>query len=251
MSVDKLLFVHVPKTAGTTARTILADSLSPANVSPPFNAKRLDAADARRLANYRVISGHISWEDVMTYFPDRRLFTFLRDPIDRCLSIYWFFREQTDRPLIPLREIRGRNDADEATSLARQLEPEDFFESRHPHVRQNVENRMVWQLGHRANIEDRAAKSPSEVLDRAFANLRRFSFVGYYENFAADLRRLLDSLHLPPVDAVPVVNPTVARPRTLKLSERLRNILDELTVLDRQLYERATRELKIRAGDGG
>ena len=89
------------------------------------------------------------------------------------------------------------------------------------------------------------------MLDYAFANLRRFSFVGYYENFAADLRRLLDSLHLPSVDAVPVVNRTVVRPRTLKLSERLRNVLDELTVLDRQLYERATRELKIRAGDEG
>ncbi len=239
MTTDDFLFVHIPKTAGYSIRGLLMELLPPEQVSLNVHANMLSAAEAEGLQRYRLVVGHLSWEDVHAYFPHRRLFTFLRDPIDRCLSVYGFYRQLTDRPLIPLHQIRGLNDANEAVSLARQLGPEDFFRSDHPHVRQNVENRMVWQLGYRAGIEHRAEISGSEALARARRNLQTFAFVGFYERLEREIPGLLARLRLAGAKQLPALNKTSAPLRRSEISTTTRSTLERLTELDRDLYEAA------------
>ena len=94
MTDDRFVFIHIPKTAGTSFRTLLYDIFDETRVSPPFSGAPLTDEDARKLDSYQVIAGHISWADVKRYFPRRRLITFLRDPIERCLSVYGFFRQK-------------------------------------------------------------------------------------------------------------------------------------------------------------
>jgi hypothetical protein len=142
--------------------------------------------EARSLEAYPVIAEHIRWTDVATFFPNHKVFTLLRDPVDRCLSVYGYFRQLTHLRLVPLDQIRGLNNAEEATSLARQLDPEDFFRSEHPHLRQNLDNRMVWQLGYRAAVEHRHEILPREVLAMAQRNLKKLLFIGFYESLASD-----------------------------------------------------------------
>ena len=97
----KCVFVHLPKTAGTSFHSLLCDVFGKRKVSPPFRVRDLAAREAQRLASFQIISGHISWVDIETYFPDRQLFTILRDPIERCLSVYGFFRQMKKVLVIP------------------------------------------------------------------------------------------------------------------------------------------------------
>jgi hypothetical protein len=87
------LFAHIPKTAGTSFRAALANALGDDAVSPPFLASRLSEEDTNRLDRYRVIAGHISIDDAEP-FRNRRLLTVIRNPTDRCLSWYYFARNQ-------------------------------------------------------------------------------------------------------------------------------------------------------------
>ncbi len=240
-SNDGFLFMHLPKTAGYSVRMLLASLFPQGEVSGNYPVTPMPATDAEELDQHRVIVGHISWEDVAAYFPARILFTFLREPIDRCLSVYGFFRQQVERPLIPLGKIQGLNNADEATSLARQLSPEDFFRSDHPHIRQNVENRMAWQLAYRAGIEQRGGLDAAEVLLRAKKNLNAFSFVGLYERIPEEMPRLLSLLGLPNTHQLPLLNQTKKRLALSDISARTREVIERLTELDRAVYEWALR----------
>lgn len=176
---DKIVFVHIPKTAGTSFRKLLVDVFGEGRVSPQFAANPLTDDDAARLDHFQVIAGHINFADVQTYFPDRRLITFLREPVDRCLSPYGFFRKMKGHPLIPLNNIRYENNPFEATSLAKQLSPDEFFNSTHPHIMQNVYNRTTWQLGHYASVARRIEFADAEILNVVKRNLKRFDFIGF------------------------------------------------------------------------
>ena len=121
--------------------------------------------EAGPLRAYAVVSGHISWIDIQRFFPDRKKFTFLRDPVDRCVSWYFFIRNNPPEQPIPLDQITYKNIQEEAISLAKILDIEDFFQSQHPHILQSLHNHYVWQLGYHARIEMRTI-SEQEVLAR-------------------------------------------------------------------------------------
>lgn len=238
-SGKRYVFAHLPRTAGTSVTRLLAEVFSPQNVSPLFPARVIGADEARQLDAYWVIAGHISWLDMETHFPERRYFTILRDPIERCMSIYGYYRQQTGHPLIPLRDIRGEDRPEEATSLARQLGPDDFFQAAHPVLQRNLDNRMVWQLGDHARAEQRAKISPEEALRRALRNLDRFAFVGFFHRLDRDLPRLLRALGVEGDHAVPLLNRRAERVDVGDLSPATLRTVKRLTELDRRLYDAA------------
>jgi hypothetical protein len=189
------------------------------------------------LAPYRVIAEHISGRDVALHFPDRAVFAFLRDPVDRCLSVYGYYRQLTHLPLIPLDRIRGVNTGEEAVSLARQLDADDFFNSDHPHVRQNLENRAVWQIGYRAAVECRRDMAPSEAFEQARRALAGYLFVGFYETLEADVARLCEKLQAPAGGAVPWANRTAAPLRRGDVSPATRRAIERANEWDQRLYD--------------
>lgn len=216
---DSYIFVHIPKTAGLSIRKLFEATFGPENVSQPFVVSKIDDRERDRLQQYRMISGHISEIDVRQ-FPDRQLITFLRDPIDRCLSIYSFYRNHTGQPLIALSDITNTNRSDEAISLARQLDPNDFFECNHPHVVQNLHNRMVWQLGIHADYSYRATANDEDAFREALANIARYYFVGFFEELAEDVRRLQSRWDGAGEVGLPSLNRTSNRLQRSDLSEK-------------------------------
>jgi hypothetical protein len=232
------VFLHIPKTAGTSARSVFADLLSPKLVSPHFGAAKISSEQALELAQYRLISGHISWIDIERRFPKRKILTFLRDPIDRCVSWYHFTRALPLEKVIPLDRITNTNDPKEAISLAKQLDFETFLSSQHPHVLQNLENRQTWQLGAHADVELRAGNG-ERVLEAAKRNLQRIDAVGFSEFFSEDLRRMVEGLGMGTVASVPRENATGVRPRTADLAPAIKSKLEALNALDIELYRYA------------
>ncbi len=232
---DNYIFVHIPKTAGLSIRKLFEATFGPDNVSQPFVVTKIDDQERTRLQQYQMISGHISEID-LRQFPDRRLITFLRDPIDRCLSIYSFYRNHTERDEIPLNEIPNSNLADEATNLERQLDPEDFFSSGHPHIVQNLHNRMVWQLGMHADYSYRQTATDEDAYRKALANIDRYYFVGFFEELASDVRRLQSRWGVAEEKSLPSINRTSNRLQQSDLPESTIRRLKSITELDQRLY---------------
>lgn len=108
---DLAVFVHIPKTAGMTFRKILdrqftADQIC--KIGPDFQGsidgiRNLGQEEKRKT---RCISGHIPY-GIHQYFPNHSVhyLSFIRDPVDRAVSEYFYFRNRTElRPLIGLEQ---------------------------------------------------------------------------------------------------------------------------------------------------
>lgn len=258
MSARKFVFVHIPKAAGTSLIRLL-NEVFPGEVSAPFPDVDLcrDAEALRLLSGYRLVNGHISGRDVARCFPDRGCFTVLRDPIERCLSAYAYFRRLRHHPLLPLDAVRagrrgtaddGWSDAAEVTSLARHLGPDEFFLCRHRLVRQAALDRMAWQIGDHARPAIRSVLAPQELVRRALRALERYVFVGFVDRLEADLPCLLHALGVQGAASLPRLNESGEKVRACDLGSDAMRELRRLTENDRRLYEAARERFADRAG---
>ena len=157
---------------------------------------------------------------------------------DFTLSLHlWVFRQLEPNPLVPLSQIRRINDPNETISLAHQLEPDDFFRSTHPHVLQNIENRLVWQIGFSARYEDRSILSENDASNLAKEHLKNFLFVGRVDSLESDACTLFKLLGFENYRYMQVLNPTRSPVRMSDLSSKTRLLLERLTDLDRKPYD--------------
>jgi tetratricopeptide (TPR) repeat protein len=237
--VQKVLdsvFIHIPKTAGVSLRSRLERSLPLYSVSPHVHPSAMTEEEAGPLRAYAVVSGHISWIDAQRFFPDRKKFTFLRDPVDRCVSLYFYFRSMPLERPIPLERITYQVIPEEAHSLARILDIEDFFQSRHPIIRGHLCNLCVWQLGDRVRPKTRSI-SESEILAQALKNVEKIDFIGLYERLEEDSSRLCRFLGIRESVSLRHENKSENRPSLSDLSPKALELVKRLTDLDRRLYE--------------
>ena len=93
-----LLFLHIPKTAGTTLNSILDANFDSGSVLDIYTEEQHQAVrdlTYNRLAEYDLIRGHIfvqDYDEILDGPVPMRVFTFLRDPIERVISEYFFLK---------------------------------------------------------------------------------------------------------------------------------------------------------------
>lgn len=86
-----VVLLHVPKTGGTTLHDIMLSNFDSDRVCPErFN--NLSVIDSSTLSNYRFFSGHYDWDGISCIPGDKKVFTLLRNPRERILSLYHFWR---------------------------------------------------------------------------------------------------------------------------------------------------------------
>jgi Galactose-3-O-sulfotransferase len=173
MDRKALIFLHIPKTAGTTLNRIIEWQYSPFEIftmdpyrirATPERLKRLSESRRRRL---RMVRGHMLY-GVHEYLPQgATYFTMLRDPVARAISTYYFILR---RPLNPLhRKVKGGG-----------LTIEDCiqqFPQRH-----NLQCRLI------AGVKDAVSIGDERLLEMAKENLlKSFSVVGICERFEESL----------------------------------------------------------------
>jgi ketosteroid isomerase-like protein len=224
----KCVFVHVPKAAGTGLNIAMRYALGPDAVSQGFNASNMTSSEAERLDQFDVISGHISMADVSRYFPDRAILTILRDPIDRCLSWYYWARQDSTPSF------------SSDIAAAKRHDIESFFDLDHRFHYRNVFNRQVRQLGdHVLNVSTDLDKA----YDAAKDTLRSAVWVGRQETLAADLEKL--GMRLPEMAGLPmsIANATGQRTLAADASPRVIKRIRELNAYDLDLYAFASAEI--------
>jgi hypothetical protein len=235
---EKYIFLHVPKTAGTSFTQLMGRLFSPEHVSQTFALPYISEETARNLRQFKVVSGHVSYLEVQKWFPGRKMIAFLRDPIDRCISWYHFAKTRYIKKRIPINKVKFTNSPEEVLTLAQLLDIDDFFLCNHPHMMQSIENAMVWQLGYHMNYEKRDL-DPAFVFRLAKNNLKHMWFIGLYETLNHDVTRFLKALGAQGKCTLPHVNATRGRPRRSDLSPRTIRILKKLNEMDYQLYDYA------------
>ena len=103
MHNETAIFVHIPKTAGTTLNQIIGRQVPR---QARYEIRRHDVGiqkfkelDRKRRADIRVLHGHIPY-GLHKYIPGpATYFTLLRDPIERVLSYYYFVQREPDHYL--------------------------------------------------------------------------------------------------------------------------------------------------------
>lgn len=250
-----LYFAHIPKTGGTTIDAVVRQRIDSSRQSPP----QTHCIDLLRLPSHRLrhcdfISGHLWFGYHLSAIVNRPIqpFAFLREPRAILLSMYKQLCQEPRDPLRPYVERRG-------------LDIDGFFHD--PYVSGWVNNPQVSYLALKERRFDakaiariRAASSqeeinqivqealdretkfsPAQMLASALDRLRQFWFVGLTERLGPSLDALAAKLRWRPFDAIPRLNISQDSRRLSDLSASLKRRLDELTELDRQLYDEAVR----------
>jgi Galactose-3-O-sulfotransferase len=170
-AAEAIIFLHVPKTAGTTLNRLIEweyDLFKMYSVDPVFfqwSAAHLRRLPPQRLRRFRVFKGHMLF-GLHEILPQPATYiTILRDPIERVLSAFYFMRSYKLHPLY--------------WKFKREKWTLEDFVRRSP--RTNVQCKII--AG--AVYEDPCTP---EIFERAKHNLRQhFSVVGLSERFEESL----------------------------------------------------------------
>lgn len=220
VKLSPAVFLHIPKTAGTTIVNLAQRHYGCARVSSHGD---FVGVQAEELANKDFVSGHFGYEFASKIMPGRFSFTFLRDPIERIVSSYYFCQTR-DPNEFPEYKLAQEN------SLERYLEL--TLESK-----QGVWNRQCMLLAQGwVNEKD---LSDEELVRQAILHLDTFSYVGFTETFDQDSRIITSKLGMMFTDRGKRSNVTPNRPDVKSLPVATKNLLDRVSELDRQVYDHA------------
>lgn len=219
-----VIFVHVPKTAGTTIKAIIAGQygddkvlLGPGTGEQLLEIGRLDDEQRNKI---KMIAGHLP-----VGFPNLvdnpRYCTLLREPIDRVVSFYYYVRREPEHYLYDYTKIQGH-------SLR------EVMENRVSNMMDNFQTRLISGVW---NVVPFGEMTP-EFLDRAKRNIDTFAVVGLQERFDESMLMLADAFGWD-TPYYRSRNVSEGRPRVSELDDETLALVAAANTFDTELYEYA------------
>jgi hypothetical protein len=237
-----LLFLHIPKAAGTTLHSVVERQFAPratftiSGSDSPGGIKEFIALSPEQREKIRLVKGHMPYGLHEFLSVPATYITMLRDPVDRVISHYYFVLKT------PAHYMHG-----EVTRARMSLV--DFVESGMTTEVANDQTRLisgVEKVNTRLLEGDerrtlRANREPvtAEVLETAKRNLREhFAAVGLFTSFDESLllfKRVLGWNNIHYVRR----NVTSARPEKRQVPREARALIEKYNAMDVELYEYA------------
>ncbi|MDQ2735633.1 MAG: sulfotransferase family protein [Pseudomonadota bacterium] len=218
----------MPKTAGTALRVALTQAYGPElRVFADTDGRRFEGLNPD---DYDLYSGHFGYRTALAL--DGDMITVFRNPVDRFISVYFFWRQLYDKGV-----ERSRN-----TTLAMRYSLDEFVAIRdEPFLIEEFFNRATWQIAYGSMLQQRheirdQGKSEDEVFRMASTHLQDFALIGVQERlreFADQLRQKFG------VDlAINRINVTEAKLDKADIRIRTLKTIHEWTYMDLELYQR-------------
>ncbi len=240
-----LVFLHLPKTGGTTLHHHFSAHFTPEETCPE-RFSNLKSYSVDELRQWRFFSGHFNADEIRRIPRPLFIVTVLRDPIDRLLSNYYFWkRHKADyieqNGLLPL----------QITKTGSLL---DFLQSDHPQVFTTTVNFMTNRLAGDVvatpdgyalirDYEQIGWLSEAQLVNRALKNILSFDVIGDISQLTDIYARVAEVFGMTPLTEVARLNtredehelmdPYSPEPITPEIS----SLLEEKTRLDRIVYE--------------
>ncbi len=218
------IFVHVPKTAGTSLVAMLRQEHGRSAVWGMYGEERdalveqYLALPANERAQIRAITGHVEFGVHRFVAGPVRYVTMLRDPIDRVVSHYHYARRVTS-------EEWARRALEGVVSL-------DDYVTRSPDA-PKFNNAHVRFLG--GDLRESELPPTRHMLDCAKRNLERFAVVGLQERFDESVLLMRRALGWG-WPSLRQHNVTAERPHVGTLDAHTRDLIAEHNALDLELY---------------
>lgn len=220
----QLCFLHIGKTAGTSVQHALFEMMHGAAILHE-SLPKFDTVSAAEIAINDLVIGHFGYQHVVKMRADRFLMTFLRDPIERVLSNYFFLR--TDSQISRYSEP--------AINAARALTLSEFLRCEEPSVRMFTENFQAKALAFDVRPEHQSAIA--DLHREAAGNLSTFDFVGVVEYFTESMFALSDLLGREL--SIKNLNATAARSSASAVAPADLDLIRRLNAVDIALYTAA------------
>ncbi|UFZ06408.1 sulfotransferase family protein [Bradyrhizobium ontarionense] len=166
----QLCFMHIGKTAGTSLQHALFEAMKGTAIFHE-SLENFDEVSSSEISLNDLVIGHFNYQHTAKLRPDRFLLTFLRDPVERVISSYYFLR--TDSPISSY--SRRAIEIAQGTTLTEFLKCDD------PAVRMVTENYQAKAIARDVRPEYQAAIR--DLRGEAERNLSSFDFVGIVEHF--------------------------------------------------------------------
>jgi len=225
----RILHLHIEKCGGTALRQAIEHALGPrARVFPEHHERELKGI---KPDNWDLISGHFGWQVLQPL--GGRIVTVLRDPVERFVSSYFYWRDM----------YRRGEDQSHRSSLADLYSLDDFATIKDDHsLVTQLFNRMTWQVAFSGLPVHRQAQrahgiTDAQLLGIAVANLKACEVVGLQgrmDDFASQFERRL-GLKL----VIERTNVTSGRAGAPEISAATRRRIHEWVYLDMELYQAA------------
>ena len=226
-SSQAVIFVHVPKSAGTTLNYIVAWEYSPLRICHVdgrfYRAAfhRISRRTPRQLDKYDLFSGHMPFGLHRRLTRKATYITVLRDPVERVISEYYYRQERRSHPIADI-GVKGLSLRDYLEKL-----PYD-----------NVQTKLL--AGTIPDYDYLAGSCDEEMLTVAKRNLaEHFTLVGLTERFEETLGLLKVLLGWKVGRFVPM-RVTRGKPQRASLPPDVRDLIAEHNRFDRELYAYGT-----------
>lgn len=203
---DKVIFIHIPKTGGTTINSAMNNTFWQTEVG--FNYRHI-------LPNKQSNSGDIFDSKNISKYKNYIIFMMLRDPVDRLISEYYFIKERKE--FIDLLKNKPKNF-------------ESYIKNR------QTQNGVVNFLRGRRMYDVHSAKQ--EDLDEVLNVIDNNPIhTGIFEQFAESLYYFGEKTGIKWKKNIEVKRMTFKRPKAKEVPIEIRNLILEHNQLDVKLYE--------------
>lgn len=240
MPEKDIYFYHIMKTAGTSVFKILEDAYGQETMCPfpTHQGAEEDAFKEKIKAEYPlIVAGHPDhlfhlWELTDTRPNERFSMTFLRNPIDRYISCYYFLSRS---------KYVNKHVEEYDMSI------EEAMESGHPRFSDNIMTKTLASLG---TPRDYAKPASSEDFMKAVAALEQFDFIGIQEEFDLSCALLTHLLGVAP----PVLvkwNVNNKYPGRQELGSEIVRRISFKNMYDLELFSIATEMFHARLAEAG
>lgn len=236
MLCQPTLFMRIHKTAGEAMAKQILDQLPPDRVCPQHFEWQVRNLPLATLRQFDFFQGHISPSALSATGAPLRVFTMLRDPRERLLSCFFYWKHGSKS---------GKGEFFEAIAPLSLL---DFLRSHDPIIRRstwNVQARLLagGQFGgvdqQRQNVFGPWLPEP-DLAAEALRGVARFAFVGVAEQYEVSLRRTYSLMALGEPPAPEQINVTVSKPasyESLLADPEIVEALSQLTGADQVVYD--------------